>query len=131
MENAFFALMTSQISYDWAALLIRLTIGLSLLPYAIQKITHTGNADKFPKVFGLSSKTGFWLAMFVETTASICTIFGFFTRLVAIAGIINMGVAVKTVHGRYYNATAMPYFLGFIAILCIGAGQYSLDFLLK
>lgn len=124
-------MMVSTIPYDWAALLIRLVIGLSLLPYAIQKILHTQNAAHFPKVAGLSPKTGFWLAMCVETTASICTIFGFFTRLVAIAGIINMGVAVKTVHGRYYNATAMPYFLGFIAIFCIGAGRFSLDFLLK
>ena len=131
MENAFFAMMISPIPYDWAALLVRLVIGLSLFPYALQKIMNTQNAAHFPKVPGFSPQAGFWLAMFVETMVSICTILGFFTRVVAVAGIINMGVAVKTVHGRYYNATAMPYLLGFIAILCIGAGKYSLDFWLK
>ena len=121
--------MISPIPYDWAALLVRLVIGLSLFPYALQKIMNTQNAAHFPKVPGFSPQAGFWLAMFVETMASICTILGFFTRVVAVAGIINMGVAVKTVHGRYYNATAMPYSAWFYCNLMHWGGKILAGFL--
>lgn len=132
MENSFFAFMANPASSDLAALLIRLAIGLSLLPYALTKLSerHTP-PEKFPKVPLLSTEQAFYLAMVVETVAAVGAILGFCTRLVAFLGICNMGVATWKVHGKFWSATAMPYFLGFIAILFIGAGRYSLDFLFK
>lgn len=132
MENAFFACMADTISSDWAALLIRLTIGIALLPYALMKLAerHTP-PEKFPKVPFLSPQMAFYVAMVVETAASVGCILGFCTRLVAFLGVCNMGVAAWKVHGKYWSANAMPYFFGFIAILFIGAGKYSLDYLLK
>lgn len=130
MENAFFVLMADTISSDWAALLIRLVIGISLLPYALIKLSEARTPpEKFPKVPFLSPKTAFYLAMVVETVTSIGCILGFCTRVVAFLGICNMGVAAWKVHGKYWSANAMPYFFGFIAILLIGAGKYSLDYL--
>lgn len=132
MENTFFTWMSSTISSDWAALWIRLAIGFSLLPYVITKIKERKTPpDKFPSVFGMSSHTSFYLAMAVEAFASLGCIFGFFTRLAALAGACNMGIATWKVHGKDWSATAMPYFFGFIAILFIGAGKISLDYLFR
>lgn len=130
MENTFFMWMSDTISSDWAALLIRLTIGIPLLPYALKKLRHTPDEpDKFFPVFGMSPRNSFYIAMIIETAASVGCIFGFCTRLVALLGIGNMGVATWKAHDKYWEATAMPYFFGFIAIFLIGAGKFSLDYL--
>lgn len=132
MENGFFACMSDTLSSDWIALMLRLTIGISLLPYAIAKISEAANPPAhFPKVPMLSPKAAFYLAMVLETTASVGCILGFCTRIAAFIGIGVMAVATLKVHGKYWNATAMPYFLGFIAILLAGAGKYSLDYLFR
>lgn len=124
--------MADTASSDLIALMLRLTIGISLLPYALMKISeaHTPPA-KFPKVPFLSPEKAFYVAMVVETAASVGCIAGFCTRIVAFLGICNMGLATWKVHGKYWSANAMPYFFGFIAILISGAGKYSLDYLLK
>lgn len=132
MENEFFACMANTVSSDWIALLLRLTIGLSLLPYALIKLSEARTPPaKFPKVPFLSPEMAFYVAMMVETVASVGCILGFCTRFIAILGICNMGVATWKVHGKFWSANAMPYFFGFIAILIAGAGKYSLDYLLK
>lgn len=117
------------ISYDWAALLIRLVIGLALLPYGLIKISERHKPPQFPAVLGFSSKQSFYLAMVVETAASLCMLGGFFTRFMACAGIVNMSMAYKVAHGRFGSANALPFLLGFIAILFIGPGKISLDWL--
>lgn len=132
MESTFFTWMFCPLSSDWAALLIRLAIGLALLPYAISKLSEARTPPKeFPKVPGLSPKTAFYIAMVAETVASLGVILGFCTRLAAFIGACNMGVATWKVHGKNWTATAMPYLFGFIAILLIGAGTFSLDYLFR
>lgn len=132
MENTFFVWMSSTISSDWAAFWIRLAIGISLLPYVITKLKERKTPpEKFPAVFGISPRTSFYLAMAAEAVASLGCIFGFCTRLAALIGACNMGVATWKVHSKDWSATAMPYFFGFIAILFIGAGKFSLDYLFR
>lgn len=132
MENTFFVWMSATISSDWAAFWIRLAIGLSLLPYVITKFKEMKKPpEKFPTIFGMAPRTAFYLAMGAEAFASIGCIFGFFTRLAALVGAFNMGVATWKVHSKDWTAPAMPYFLGFIAILFIGAGKFSLDYLFR
>lgn len=118
-------------SYDLAALLLRLTVGLALLPFGIKKIlVRKTEADKFPKVLFFSPEAGFYSALIIEFGASICMIFGFFTRLVAIPAICNMAVATNVSRGNYFTSPAQSFLLGFISILIVGPGKYSLDWLM-
>lgn len=126
---------TGQISYAWAALLFRLLVAITLLPFGIKKIKDKDTLKKeFPPVFGLSHQTSFYLAMFAETFAPACLILGFFTRLAALGGIANMGIAYfMYIHfpahknDPYYYAPSLPILLGYIAILFVGPGCFSLD----
>lgn len=123
--------MLFTVPYDWAALLVRLACGIALLPYALKKIHERHEAPAhFPAVLGLSSRTAFWLALIVELGASICMIFGFLTRIAAIAGACNMAVATNVSRGKYFTSPAQSYLLMFIAIFIIGPGHFSLDTLI-
>lgn len=120
--------MLFTVPYDWAALLIRLACGIALLPYPLKKIRERHVAsEKFPAVLGLSSKTAFYMALIVELGASICMIFGLFTRIAAVAGTCNMAVATNVSRGPYFTSPAQSYLLMFIAIFIIGPGTFSLD----
>lgn len=124
-------IMLFTVPYDWAALLTRLACGIALLPYPLKKIRERHEAAAtFPAVLGLSHKTAFWCALLVELSASICMIFGLFTRIGAVAGACNMAVATNVSRGKYFTSPAQSYLLLFIAIFIIGPGQYSFDFLI-
>ena len=122
--------MVDPASYDVAALCLRLTVGIGLLPFAIKKIlTREKAAEKFPKVLFFTPEMGFYCALAIELTASVCMIFGFLTRLVAIPAICNMAVATNVSRGQYWTSPAQAYLLGFISILIVGPGKFSLDWL--
>lgn len=122
--------MVDQTSYDLAALCLRLTVGLGLLPFAIKKIlTRETAAEKFPQVLFFTPEMGFYCALVIELCASVCMIFGFLTRLVAIPAICNMAIATNVSRGQYWTSPAQAYLLGFISVLIVGPGKYSLDWL--
>lgn len=124
-------IMLFTVPYDWAALLVRLACGLALLPYPLKKIRERHEAAAhFPAVLGLSSRTAFWCALIVELGASICMIFGLFTRIAAVAGTCNMAVATNVSRGKYLTSPAQSYLLMFIAIFIIGPGYFSFDTLI-
>ncbi|MDE5832538.1 MAG: DoxX family protein [Desulfovibrio sp.] len=123
-------LIIEPVSYDTAALLLRLTVGLALLPFPIKKIlTRETEAEKFPKVPFFTPEAAFYCALVIELTASVSMIFGFLTRLIAIPAICNMAVATNVTRGKYFTSPAQAYLLGFISILIVGPGKYSLDWL--
>lgn len=130
-------IMLNDVSYSLAALLIRLLVAATLLPFGIKKFVSRNDVREFPSVFGLSWKTSFYLAMFAEICAPVCLIFGFFTRIAALGGMANMGIAYwKYIHfpahknDPYYYAPALPILLGFIVVFIVGPGACSLDFLM-
>lgn len=125
MESFF----VSTLSNDWSALLLRLACGLALLPYAVEKIKSIHTEKNFPAVKPFTSRQAFLLAMSIESCASFCLIFGFFTRLICIPGICNMAVAYKVNHQSGFRAPSLSYLLMFIAILFVGPGAFSLDYL--
>lgn len=131
MISGFFGLMTSQISYDWAALLIRLAIGLAWLPYGLKKLFYQKDSAHFPAVWPFSPRAAYYASMIIEIGVSLCLIFGFCTRLAVIPGMVCMAVATKVNHGPCFTAPALPYLLGQIAIFFIGSGAYSLDYLFQ
>lgn len=129
--------MTGELNYATAALFLRLLVAIVLLPFGIKKWVERKNLKgNFPAVLGLSHELSFYLALLAETIAPVCLVFGFFTRLAALGGICNMGVAYYTyIHfpahknDPYYYAPALPILLGYIAVLLIGPGKFSLDYL--
>lgn len=130
MDMTVSSLMTDSVSASWAIALLRWVIGLALLPHGVQKFRDPALARNFPAVMGLSSRLSFVVAMSVELGASVCLLSGFCTRLAALAGIGVMAVAYRVSKGPYFTSPALPFLLGFIAVLITGPGQYSLDALL-
>ena len=126
-----FSIMIDPVGYDLAAFLLRETIGLALLPFAIKKIlTRETASEKFPKVLFFTPSQAFYAALTVELCASLCMIFGLFTRLAAIPAICNMSVAFNVSRDKYFASPALSFLLGFVSILIVGPGKYSLDWLI-
>lgn len=124
------SLLLEPVSSAWASLLIRWAIGLSLLPYPIKKIREPQGAEHFPAVFFFSPKAAYRAAMLVELIVSLCLPAGFLVRPVALAGIVNMGVATKVSMQPGFISPALVFLLSLIAIFIIGPGTFSLDALL-
>lgn len=129
--------MTGQVSYSLVALLLRLMVIICLIPYGIKKLTQWHDShEHFPAVLGLSAEMSFYMALFAETMAPFALLIGLFTRLAAIGGIINMSVAYLTyikfpVHKNdpYYFAPSLPILLGYVLVLIMGPGAFSLDYI--
>lgn len=130
MISGFFGLMTFPISYDWAALLVRLGVGLALLPYGLKKFSDRSGAAHFPKIRFFSQKSGFYAVMIIELVVPVCLILGLFTRMIVVPAICSMAVATAVTKGPYLTSPASIYFLMLIVIMCMGAGGFSLDYLL-
>lgn len=136
MSGGFFGLMVDPVSYGWAALLVRLAVGLALLPYGLKKFSHLKDfsAKKQPpeifKLGPLSAKAGFISVMLIETFVPICLILGFCTRLAVLPCIFSMSVAFKATKGEFYTAPSSVYLLALVAIFFIGSGHFSCDYLL-
>ena len=90
MSGGFFVLMSAEVSYDWALLLVRLGIGLAMLPWGLKKIATYRTFDaqhQPPKLFAvgpLSAKTGFFCVMLIEFLTPIFLILGFCIDVYAI-----------------------------------------------
>lgn len=136
MIGGFFGLMTFPVSYDWAALFVRVAVGAALLPYGLKKISdlQTFRGGKEPpeifKFWFLSARAGFKWVMVIETATPVCLLLGFFTRLMTIPCMFSMSIAFLATKGKYFTSPASVYLLMMFAIFCIGAGQYSLDYYL-
>lgn len=136
MSGGFFGLMVDPVSYNWAALLVRLAVGLALLPYGLKKFSHLkdfSSKKEPPEIFKLgplSAKAGFVCVMLIETFVPICLILGFLTRLAVLPCIFSMAIAFKATKGEFYTSPSSIYLLSLIAIFIIGSGGYSCDYLL-
>lgn len=121
--------MVSTLTENWAALFLRLACALALAPYAYNKIKNFHTEKNFPTVKPFSSRQSFLLALTIESCTSICLFFGLFTRLICFPAICNMAVAYKVNHGPGIAAPSLSYLLMLIAILFVGPGMFSLDYL--
>lgn len=131
MIGGFFALMTTPISYDWAALIIRVAVGLALLPFGLKKLFNRQDAPRFHKVLFFSPSAGYYSVMAIETLVPIFLLPGLFTRLAVVPAIFSFAVATWITKGPFLTSPASLYFLMMIAIFLIGAGNFSLDYLIQ
>lgn len=127
--------MTGELSYAAAAFFLRMVIALTMLPWGMTKFANRKqDANDFYAVLGFSPVVSFYLAMFAELVAPFCLIFGIFTRVAALGGILNMAVAYwvdlrlpSHKEEPYYYDDSFPLLLGYIAIALVGPGAWSLD----
>lgn len=125
----------------WAHLLIRVALGLVLIPHGMQKLFGAFGGPGMGGFIGTLQKVGYpmaevwgWLIALLEFGGGILLVIGLFTRPVALAVLIFMLEAARfhlgiggffwTLRGNEY-----PLILAAVALYLIirGAGPYSVD----
>ncbi len=117
---------------DFGILLLRLGVGGMMLAHGIPKLIMLlqGNRADFPDPLGTGSFLALTLCAGAEVFCSALLLTGLFTRLAALALMINMSVALFMVLGLSgwgAQETAALYLLIYICLFYTGAGRFSLD----
>lgn len=120
---------------DIALLVLRLVIASLLITHGLPKFQKiiSGEPIQFVSVMGMSQELSLFLAMFAEFICSIFVMVGFATRLSTIPIIFTMAVIFFSIHGDDpigKKELPLMYLIGFLGILLMGAGRYSIDNLL-
>lgn len=115
-------------------LILRLVAGLFMLTHGMGKLqTLTGSEPiMFGDPLGVGVTLSLALAVFSEVFCSILLIAGFGTRLVAIPLLFTMTVASFVVHiNDGFGKQELPFLYAviYLVIVTMGAGKYSLDYL--
>lgn len=129
--------MNSSKAEDLAKLILRLAIGGMMLFHGISKIQNgIGGIEAMLVAKSLPSFLAYGVYV-GEIVAPLLLLIGLFTRLSAFVFAFNMAVAVGlahdtdflslTEHGGYALELQALYFFGALAILLLGAGQFSFD----
>jgi putative oxidoreductase len=126
---------SSPLSYNMAALLLRVGFGILMIPsHGYAKIMHFQQyKTDFVNFMGLSMEASLSLAVFAEFFCSILIIIGLGTRFAVIPLIFTV-LVILSVHnweliGEHELATA--FLIAYLAILILGPGAYSLDGLIR
>jgi putative oxidoreductase len=128
-------------AFDPIALpLLRVTLGLTLVPHGCQKLFGWFGGAGFEKFTEIFDKIGwhpaaFWVAVvaLTETVGGLMLAFGFLTRFAAAAVLIFMINAVwaTSAKGFFWTQGGMEYSLliGVVALVFLikGAGRFSVD----
>lgn len=137
--RSFVAALSRPLSIDWGLLVLRLSLAIPiLLKHGFEKVfTYGQMANHFPDPIHIGVIPSLTFAM---TSDFICTILiatGLATRIAAIIGFINLGVAWTLVHHLQFfgrgsdHGELMVVYLGVaLSLILTGAGRFSLDYLL-
>ena len=125
---------------DLAWLLLRLVVGLTLVPHGMQKAFGAFGGPGMTGMAGALGKMGYpaptlfaWLIMLTELVGGILIAIGFLTRPAAAALLVFMAMAVAThmPKGFFWTAGGFEYPLmwGVAALFFLvrGGGPYSVD----
>lgn len=116
------------------SLFLRLFISIAMLTHGLMKVENFAHLSTvFPDPLGIGSEASLALATFAEVGCSILLIIGLFTRFAGLTLIINMTVASMLASGdKGFSAHELPaiYLAIYVAITVLGAGRYSLDWVL-
>jgi len=124
-----------QTQLDVALLALRIGIAAMMLVHGLPKLQMllSGDVSQFPSVLGLGSGLSLTLATMAEVLCSILILVGLGTRLASIPLLITMLVAVLIVHAADPFAAqelGLLYLMGYVVLLLLGGGRFSLDALL-
>ncbi len=118
-----------------ASLILRVSISAMMLTHGYGKFIRLISGEtSFPDPLGFGELTTLVLAVFAEFVCSILLIVGFKSRLTAIPPALVMLVALFIVHWDdpwRKQEFVLLYLVGYVAIILIGSGKYSLDWRLK
>ena len=105
--------------------------GTMLVVHGFEKLTgFAAFAPGFPDPFHIGSSLSLGLAVFAEFFCSVAVVIGVQTRFTILPLIATMGVAFFKIHALdpfMKKELALVYLFGFISILLLGPGKYSLD----
>lgn len=134
MKKFFLTVQKGTTSSNFAALILRIGFGALMIPYHgyVKLVEFSERKDEFVDLLGLGGTVSLSLAVFAEFFCSLLLILGLFTRLATIPLLITMLVAFSIhnweLFGQYELATA--FFIGYLSILALGPGKFSLDYLI-
>lgn len=119
---------------DLTALVVRLGFGFMMsVNHGYVKLMHFHEwKTDFTHFMGLASSLSLALAIFAELGCSVMLMLGLFTRLALLPLLIAMAVIFQSHHWDLLGEgeLATSFLIGYLAILAIGPGRYSLDWLL-
>ncbi len=126
---------------DLASLILRVGLGFFMVfGHGLGKLQMLISGEiQFAALFGLSPAINLTLAVLAEFFAALLVMIGLKTRLASIPVILTMAVAVFIVHfsdplfaasGGGSKEFAAIYLIGYLGILLLGSGKYSLDALI-
>lgn len=105
--------------------------GMMLVAHGLPKLTGFATLVKdFPDPLRIGSFTSLSLAIFAEFFCAVLVMLGLGTRLAVLPLIITMLVAATRVHADHafnLKEPSLLYLAGFVAILILGGGTFSLD----
>ncbi|KPM31226.1 DoxX family protein [Croceitalea dokdonensis DOKDO 023] len=117
-------------------LLLRVAAGIFMLTHGLGKLDRLFGDEviQFADPLGVGATASLALTVFAEVFCSILLILGLGTRLAAIPLLITMLVAALIVHsndGFGRQELGLLYAVNYITLLVLGAGKYSLDYLIS
>ncbi|MFN8321859.1 MAG: DoxX family protein [Chitinophagales bacterium] len=131
MLSSFLSTKTSQLQNNVSLLLLRVTLGVLMIPHGYQKMVKFAELEpQFMEFLGLSKSISLSLTIGAELFCSILLVAGLFTRFSLIPLIVAMIVAVFKAHnGELFGdgEHAFLYLAGYSALLIAGAGKFSAD----
>jgi putative oxidoreductase len=126
-----FSVKYSDNGVSFAALILRLALGMIMLPHGFSKLmSFATQSGTFADPFHIGSTPSLCLTIFAEVLCSVFVILGLFTRFACIPLIIDVAVALGYVHHWQLfgdGEKACIYLAGFIALLFTGPGKISID----
>jgi len=134
MRFLFSTKTSAALNHLWL-LIYRVTLSAFMLTHGIPKLNRliSGNVGDFSDPLGVGHTMSLILVVFGEVVAPILVILGFSTRFSAIPVAFAMAVAGFVVHGSDPFARkelAFLFLLGYLTVIVMGGGRYSIDSLL-
>ncbi len=117
--------------FNVATLILRLSFGGLMLTHGYKKLLNYSNlSEKFMDFMGMGSEVSLILTIGAELGCAVLLILGLFTRFAAIPLVVTMLVAALLAHGGDPLAEkemSLLYLAGYLSIMLLGAGKFSLD----
>ena len=114
-------------------LLLRLFFGVLFFMHGLDKMMNFSFLSQtYPSVLGFGSYMTLMVSIFCEFCCSLFLIAGFLVRILTFRMIAAMAVAFFDVHDAMMpeGELALIYLVVFIILYFLGAGKYSVDYLI-